>query len=31
MEMLLNIENEWNGEVGCPEVMGPCSLSSEEG
>ena len=23
MEKLLNVENEWDGEVDCPEVMGP--------
>ena len=30
MEKLLNIENDWDGEVDCPEVMGPCCLISEE-
>ena len=30
MEKLLNVENEWDGELDCPEVMGPCSLISEE-
>ena len=30
MEKLLNIENVWDGEVDCPEVMGPCCLISEE-
>ena len=30
MERLLNVENEWEGEVGCPEVMGPWCLTSEE-
>ena len=30
MEKLLNVENEWDGEVDCPEVMGPCCLISEE-
>ena len=27
---LLNVENDWDGEVDCPEVMGPCCLISEE-
>ena len=31
MEKLLNVENDWDGEVDCPEVMGPCWLISEEG
>ena len=31
MEKLLNVENDWNREVDCPEVMGPCCLISEEG
>ena len=26
MEKLLNVENDWDGEVDCPEVMGPCCL-----
>ena len=30
MEKLLNVENDWNGEVDYPEVMGPCCLISEE-
>ena len=30
MEKLLNIENDWDGEVDCPEVMGPRCLISEE-
>ena len=30
MEKLLNVDNEWDGEVGCPEVMGNCCLISEE-
>ena len=30
MEKLLNVENNWHGEVDCPEVMGPCCLISEE-
>ena len=30
MEKLLNVENDWDGEVDCPEVMGPCCLISEE-
>ena len=27
---LLNVENDWDGEVDCPEVMGPHCLISEE-
>ena len=23
IEKLLNVENDWDGEVDCPEVMGP--------
>ena len=30
MEKLLNAENEWDGEVGCAEVMWPCCLNSKE-
>ena len=30
MEKLLNVENDWDVEVDCPEVMGPCCLISEE-
>ena len=30
MEKLLNVENEWDGEVGCPEVLCPCLISEEE-
>ena len=31
MEKLLNVENDWDGEVDCPEVMGPhCLISGEE-
>ena len=30
MEKLLNVENDWDGEVDCPEVMGPCYLISEK-
>ena len=30
MEKLLNVENDWDGEVDCPEVMGPCCFISEE-
>ena len=30
MEKLLNVENDWDGEVDFPEVMGPCCLISEE-
>ena len=29
MEKLLNVENDWDGEVDCPELMGPCCLISE--
>ena len=30
MEKLLNVENDWDGEVDCPEVMGSHCLISEE-
>ena len=30
MEKLLNVEIDWDGEVDCPEVMGPHCLISEE-
>ena len=30
MEKLLNVENDWDGEVDCPDVMGPHCLISEE-
>ena len=31
MEKLLNVENDWDGEVGCPDVLGPhCHISEEE-
>ena len=30
MEKLLNVENDWDGEVDCPEVMWPRCLISEE-
>ena len=30
MEKLLNVENVCDGDVDCPEVMGPCCLISEE-
>ena len=30
MEKLLNVENEWYGDVDCPEVIGSCCLISEE-
>ena len=30
MEKLLNVENDWDGEMDCPEVMGPGCLISEE-
>ena len=29
-EKLLNVKNNWDGEMDCPEVMGPCCLISEE-
>ena len=28
MEKLLNVENDWDSEVDCPEVIGPCCLNS---
>ena len=28
MEKLLNVENDWDGDVDCPEVMGPCFIIS---
>ena len=30
MEKLLNVENDWDGDVDCPKVMGPHCLISEE-
>ena len=30
MDTLLNVDNNRNGDVDCPEVMGPCCLISEE-
>ena len=30
MDNLLNDENDWDSEVDCPEVMGPCCLLLEE-
>ena len=30
MAKLLNVENDWDGEVDCPEMMGPHCLISEE-
>ena len=30
MEKLIHIENDWDGELDCPEVMGLCYLISEE-
>ena len=27
---LLNVENDWDDEVDCPDVMGTCCLISEE-
>ena len=30
MDTLLNVENDLDDEVDCPEVMGPCCLISEE-
>ena len=29
MEKLLNVVNDWDGDVDCLEVMGPCCLISE--
>ena len=26
MKKILNVENDWDGEVDCSEVMGPCCL-----
>ena len=30
MEKLLNVENDWDGDLDCPEVMGPCFLIFKE-
>ena len=30
IEKLLNVEHDWDGDVDCPQVMGPCHLISEE-
>ena len=30
MEKLLNVENNWDGEVACPHVMGQCCLILEK-
>ena len=30
MEKLLNVVNDWDGDVDCPEMMGPCCLILEE-
>ena len=30
MDKLLNVEHDWDGDLDCPEVMGPCCLISEE-
>ena len=30
MEKILNVENDWGGEVDCPVVMGPHCLIWEE-
>ena len=30
MEKLLNVENDWDGDLYCPEVMGHCCLISEK-
>ena len=30
MEKLLNVDNDWNGDVDCPEVMGSCCHISKE-
>ena len=27
---LLNVENDWDGEVDCPELMRPCCLILED-
>ena len=29
-EALLNAKNDWDSDVGCHEVMGPCCLISED-
>ena len=29
MEIFLNAENDWDSEVGCSDVMGPCLISEE--
>ena len=29
-KLLINVDNDWDGEVDCPEVMGPRCLISEE-
>ena len=30
IEKLLYIENDWHGDMDCPEVIGPCCLISED-
>ena len=30
MEKLLNIENQWDGEVECDKIQGPCCQVTEE-
>ena len=30
MEKLIHVENYWDGELDCPEVMRPCCLISDE-
>ena len=30
IEKRLSVDNEWDGEVDCPNVRGPCFLFSEE-
>ena len=30
MEKLLNVENDWDGKVDSPEIMGPCCLILEQ-
>ena len=30
MKKILNVENAWDGEVGCPEIMGSGCLISEK-
>ena len=30
MEKLIHVENDWDGELDCSEVMEPCCLITEE-